>query len=460
MSSILNVVDKYMYRICWFPSALLPVLTVAFPTVFIGSLLGTGGEVLAQESMVRNSNGVNGASVNGADLNSADRGTSTIAVEPTPALTHSTDIPAFSPYSLSSDGISDDGGSDDNGFDDLKRQQGEFALTVVSQMPSLAPPMESKDIPGSPALNPGDALPSSFIAQDSSSPSPDEASESSTPAITDASTSDPDLGILRLYPGVDTVNGTDPDLGILRISPVSPERPRRRAVSVIGEASIWGGDNLLARTDPISDNTLRIGLGLRATPQIGPRTFLVGEIEGTTVRYAENGTLNYRGLETQLGVYHRLSRRAYADVRWRNRLLFTQDGGDRFLNDHQFRVSLGRTDPLTPRLKLRSAYQFQTNWADPERRNRLMNRFRLSLSQEITRDVEAGLFYNFTLADFTRRDRYDTYHQLLAQLRYNASDDVSFSVFGGGRWGNSSLSTIDFDTLLFGLQFRVNVPLF
>ena len=285
----------------------------------------------------------------------------------------------------------------------------------------------------------------------------------SLPAGTDSTLAnvDPELGILRLRPlSGGSAAVIDPELGVLRLRAITPPPERRPTVFLQGSLGVFSGDNLLARTDPLPDTTLNAGLLLRAVPRVGRRTFLIGTAGGSVLRYADNGEFDYNNLEFRLGVYHWLTRRAYVDLHWRNQQFFTRSGGDRFLDNHQARLTLGRVDPLTPHLTLNSSYQLQSSWSDPEERSRLTNRFNLGLSQQLNDQLEAGLSYQLALIDFTQQDRYDSYHQVLAQFRYQMSDTTSLSVFGGGRLGDSSNSFLDFNSTLFGLSLIVNLPLF
>ncbi|MEB3232169.1 MAG: hypothetical protein VKJ64_14260 [Leptolyngbyaceae bacterium] len=272
---------------------------------------------------------------------------------------------------------------------------------------------------------------------------------------------DPELGILRLRPLADSEPSViDPELGILRLRPLAPPPPRRRFVAIAGQIDFFSGNNLLARSEPEADDIFQVGLSLRAVPRLNSRTFLIGSAEISSLRYVKNDDFNYNQLELRFGVYHYLTRRMYTDLHWRNQQFFLLDGGDRFLDTHELRWAVGRIDPINPNLTLNSAYQLQMSWAEPEERSRLSNRFYLGLTQALTPDFEAGLSYQFMLNDYTHQERNSSYHQLLAQLRYEFTDTTSLTVFGGGRWGDSTNDLIDFDTALLGVSFIVNVPLF
>lgn len=308
-------------------------------------------------------------------------------------------------------------------------------------------------------------------SEDSADPGGDDRSEVN-PLSPSLDTLDPELGILRLRPLSNEASGVrssaavlDPELGVLRLRAIpqtsEPSLEEKDAVVFVqGNLGFFSGNNLLARTDPLSDVTLQSGLSVRAVPRLGPRTFLVGTAGGSVLKYADHGEFDYRELDLNVGIYHWLNRRTYVDVGWRNQQFFAEDGGDRFLNDHQARLSIGRTDQLTSDLRLDSAYHLQASWADPSDRSRFINRLSVGLSHPITSKVDASVFYQLALIDFTQQDRYDSYHQFLAQLQFGLSEDVTLTIFGGGRLGDSTHSLIDFDSTLLGISLAMNFALF
>ena len=216
---------------------------------------------------------------------------------------------------------------------------------------------------------------------------------------------DPDLGILRAYPSA----ARDPDLGILRATPLQPEAPPRPVVYFTARSSTIFSDNVFSSTDPQEDGIFQAGIGLRAVPALGSRTFAVLTANGNIVRYAEEDGINYDELELGASLFRQLTRRAYIDVGWRNEQLF-RESGDRFLSDHQLQLTVGRRDQLGS-LRLDSSYQLRRSFSDPERRSRLLNRLRLSASYPINADLDVGLSYQLSFADFIEGDRDDHFQQ-------------------------------------------------
>jgi len=265
---------------------------------------------------------------------------------------------------------------------------------------------------------------------------------------------DPDLGILRVYPESER----DPDLGVLRLQPAQPESPPRPVIYFTARSSAIFSDNALSQDDPIDDGIFQAGIGLRAVPALGDRTYGVFTVNGNIVRYADTSEVNYDELELGASIFHSITRRAYVDVGWKNEQLF-RESGDRFLSDHQVRARIGRRDQIG-QLQLNTAYQLQRSFADPDSRSRLLNRLRLSARYPLQPDLDLGLSYQLTLVDFTQSDRNDHYQQILGQLSYKPSPETRISLFGGGRFGGSDRDRVDFDSVLFGISFGVNLPLF
>ncbi len=275
---------------------------------------------------------------------------------------------------------------------------------------------------------------------------------------------DPELGILQLrevpIPGLEA--GSDPELGNLRLREALARPIRSRpSVYLQGQTGIFLSDNIFSSADnPTQDGLFQSGISLYALPLVAQRTYLTALVSGRIWRYFDETDVSYNELQLGLGVYRVLNQRMYIDARWLNQQLFRRDGGDRFLNDHQLRFAIGRRDRLTRDLELNTSYRGRLGLADPERRSRVINTLAADLTYEIRPQLEADLSYQFVLIDFTQQNRNDFYHQILARLSYDISRDVSISIFGGGRFGNSSESRIDIDSGLFGINVGVSLPLF
>ncbi|UZQ55067.1 outer membrane beta-barrel protein [Trichothermofontia sichuanensis B231] len=254
----------------------------------------------------------------------------------------------------------------------------------------------------------------------------------------------------------------DPELGILRLRERPLPKPTQpKFVFLTSSFSYFRSDNILSsEIDTIDEQLVGGRLILSARPAIGPRTLLIGAIEGNLIRYGDLSDLDYNGFGLKAGVRHFWSRQAYSELSWDNRQLFLRRDGDRFLNDHSLRLSMFYRVPLAARLKLDNYYQLRWSIAEPTDRSRLVNRLGTVLEYELTPTLRLGLNYQYDLTHFTQRDREDSYHQALAQLSWDLSRSLSLNVYGGYSFGASTDSDVSFKGSILGGGLSLNLPLF
>lgn len=303
--------------------------------------------------------------------------------------------------------------------------------------------------------------------------------------------SDPELGILRLQvpqtmpsalPAGDVGQSQtepkqptcgsgvqpDPELGCLPLQPLlPPSPPHQPVVFFLVHADYFRSSNVFSAIDPVDDGLVRPGLTLFTAPALGRNTYFVGSIDGNLVRYNTQSQIDYNELRLRAGIFQRLSPTMFGELGWSNQQLFIAKGkipglpvGTRFLNDHALRFELSRRDQLNKRLSLNTFYQLRLSFADPDSRSRLLNSFIASFSYDLQPNLQAGLDYQFALANFTAIKRDDQYHQLAARLTYTAFRNTQFNVFIGYSFGSSSDPTIDFSGLILGVSMTINFGLF
>jgi hypothetical protein len=268
-----------------------------------------------------------------------------------------------------------------------------------------------------------------------------------------------------------------PELGTIIAKPVeSPQEPPKTPVVsqpapaskpigyLLGRVSYFHTNNLFSSdVDPIQDGLIFSGITLASAPvPLGPKTYLSGSIDGSIIRYINQSEFNYNQFRLNADLYHQFTQRLYGEVGWTNQQLFYARksdrygfaSGDRFLNENSFHLSLGRRDPLTPKLMLDSYYEFRVNLPEaPQKRNRINNSLWVSLSYYLQQSLNVGLDYQFYLSNFTERDRQDLYHRLFSHLNYKVSDISSVSLQGGVTIGDSTDSTINFDGWFFSVNY-------
>jgi len=255
--------------------------------------------------------------------------------------------------------------------------------------------------------------------------------------------------------------GEDPELGKLRLRELpAPPAPSKPAVYLLGGVGYFRSNNIFSGIDPIDDSLVTAGLTLLATPSIGPQTSLFASVGGNIFRYSDQVQYDYDQLNFNLGIRQQIGSRTYGEVGWNNRQLFSQDSGDRFLNDHSVYLELGRRDVLAKQVTLDTFYQLRLSMANPSDRSQVINYVGASLAYTPIPPLEVALDYQFAFADFTQQERQDQYHQLLARLSYTLTPNSRAYLYGGRSLGDSSDPYIKFDGFVFGAGVNFNLTLF
>ncbi|WP_248277762.1 hypothetical protein [Brasilonema sp. UFV-L1] len=254
--------------------------------------------------------------------------------------------------------------------------------------------------------------------------------------------------------------------------PTRPE-PQPRSIGYLqGHVGYFHTNNIFSsKVNPTQDGLIYSGLTLASTPiPLGNRTYLNGSINGYLMRYISQSKYNYNQVRFNASVYQQLSPQMYGEIGWSNQQLFYArngngfDAGDRFLNENSFRLSLGRRDPLTPKLMLDSFYELRFSLTDPpslqDNRDRLIHSVWVSFNYYLQQSLQIGLDYQFSLSDFTRRDREDQYHRLYGHFTYGTSNYTNLSLQGGVTVGGSSDRTIDVDGWFFSINYNLELGRF
>ncbi len=254
--------------------------------------------------------------------------------------------------------------------------------------------------------------------------------------------------------------------------PPRPEPQPRPIGNLQAHVGYFHTNNIFSsKINPVEDGLIYSGLTLASAPlPLGSKTYLNASINGNLIRYINQSKYNYNQLRFNVGVYQQLSPRMYGEIGWSNQQLFYArnssnfDAGDRFLNENSFRLSLGRRDPLTPRLMLDSFYEFRLSLTDPpskeENRDRVIHSVWISLNYYLKQSLQVGLDYQFGFSDFTRRQREDLYHRLYGHLSYGISNYTNLSLEGGVSIGGSTDRNIDFDGWFFSVNYNLELGRF
>jgi hypothetical protein len=345
---------------------------------------------------------------------------------------------------------------------------------VVQQPLQLTFASSDLDLP-QPVMSPAQAAAAEMFSERSLSllsqanPPGTEDSESSSGEepqnnINDVPAEDPELGIIRVRSEYE-----DPELGVLNIReqpfPTTNQEQTSPPVAYIsGRLGFVSSDNIFYAVDPllgiVGDEFVRAGVSLSFFPKLGSQTFVIGSVDANLQRYTTLSSVNYDEVRFRLGVRQIFTPKSYGQLTWSYQQLFRPGLRNRFFQNRSVDLLLGRRDPLSDQFTLDTYYRLQFNYSDPVAFDRLIHFFGVTGTYNISPQWQTGISYQLTLADYTRIDRYDTYHQILGQLTYNITPSTRISLFGGFSFGNSSLNVVRFEDTLYGISVESTLPLF
>ncbi|MGB3201541.1 MAG: hypothetical protein WBA99_11595 [Nodosilinea sp.] len=282
---------------------------------------------------------------------------------------------------------------------------------------------------------------------------------------------DPELGVIQLRSLLE-----DNDLGILRIRdqpqlPTQTAQPPAQIGFFSARLAIASSDNILLAVNDVggltSDTFLRPSIGFGVYPALGPRTAFIATADLGLQRYSAQAALNYDDLRFRVGLRQGLSPRSYGQLIATYQELYRPGGNrGRFFKNAALGLTLGRRDPITPKLALDSYYLVQFNDAESSSSgtvtdfSRILQSAGTYLGYDITPAIQLGLSYQLNLIDYTAQPRYDTFQQVLGQVVYRLSPSVRLNLYGGVSFGRSSEPRVRFNDTFFGAAIDATIPLF
>ncbi|MBE9063375.1 hypothetical protein [cf. Phormidesmis sp. LEGE 11477] len=267
---------------------------------------------------------------------------------------------------------------------------------------------------------------------------------------------DDDLGTLRLQ---QTRSRKDEDLGILRLMQTAqapPPPPKLPIAFLGGRLGFLDTNNAFRSETAIEDQIYQTGLSLYLFPRISEKTSLYAIAETNIARYE----IDYNEIEVQAGLRHRLFRRTFAQVGWRNQRLYTPGYREKLLGVNYLDALVSHRRILSRRAWVDGFYQLRLGFADPAAASRFRQTLITSVNYAPTPQLRTSLLYQLEFDDYLEIDRFDTSQQFLGVVSYNVTPESRLSLFGGARLGRSSASGVDLDDVFYGAGLNVNVPLF
>ncbi|WP_299489741.1 outer membrane beta-barrel protein [Acaryochloris sp. IP29b_bin.137] len=187
---------------------------------------------------------------------------------------------------------------------------------------------------------------------------------------------------------------------------------------------------------------------LQATPKLGAKTNLIGEIEGRFIRFTKSSGFN--SINTKLGLQQRFGNKTIGQLGWVRRDVFGV-GSTNDLVENAAQLTLYREDLLTGvsanKLTLNSQYDFLTIFTSTMNSDRFSHRIGLNLNYDLAPKLTGQLGYRVIIDDFIGADNLDIRHQLSAKVTYNFNRQTflsgSFSyLFGSLTFGDDKVLQI------------------
>lgn len=311
-------------------------------------------------------------------------------------------------------------------------------------------------------------------AQTQANPSDDPGGdpETQTDSPDSSPPADPELGVIQVRDPLG-----DPELGILRLrdQPSLPDSSDSDKIGFLSARfSVVNSDNVLLVNDVgglTGDTFYRPAVTLAVYPSLGPQTALIGSLDLGLQRYSRQSALNYNDWQARIALRQGLSPRSYAQFGATYQELWRAgESRFRFFDNRSLALTLGRRDPLTPKLNLDSFYRFQWNQAQARAQpgsglgttdfSRLSHTAGAYLGYTLSPQWHTGLNYQISLTDYRGQERHDTVQQLLGQAVYSLTPQVRFSLYGGWTFGRSSDPRLRFEDAVIGITLDATVPLF
>ncbi|MBD2198446.1 MULTISPECIES: outer membrane beta-barrel protein [Calothrix] len=303
----------------------------------------------------------------------------------------------------------------------------------------------------------------SSIAADSPQPSPEDTIVVQLPVVPGDPNNPADFPVNDTNQTIDPEDVKD-ELGEIEIiTPRQQQPPQRRQpdVQLLLRSSAFTSSNITGfEAFQPSDTVFINSATLLATPKLGEETRLVAAASGGLVRYADQGDFNYNYLNFNVGIQQRIARGMYGQLGWVQERLYRDGNGDRLLLDDSVRLSIGRQDQLSDRLRLDSFYELRASFATPSEQNRVANSLGARLRYDITPQLQGALDYRLSLRDFTQQERFDTQNQIGLEAIYSINPDLFISGSASYLFGASSDPNVDLDNFSVGISIGLNVPLF
>ncbi|NJM96579.1 MAG: hypothetical protein HC800_04685 [Phormidesmis sp. RL_2_1] len=278
--------------------------------------------------------------------------------------------------------------------------------------------------------------------------------------FSEADALDTELGSLRVR---QLRSREDEELGILRLlqtTPVPKSKPKSPIAFLTGRLGYFSSENIFRSNVRLSEQVYQSGLTFYLFPRLSEDTSLYAIAETNLARYENFPSVNYNEIEFQFGIRQRIAPRTFAQIGWQHQRLYAPGYREQLFGVNAIDTLISHRSILNDQMWLDSFYQARLGFAQPSSASRFRQTFTLSLNYGITQDLRTSLLYQLDFDDYTQTARYDTYQQVLGVVSYKVTPESRISLFGGTRFGRSSIAGVNLNDTFYGAGLNVSLPLF
>lgn len=237
------------------------------------------------------------------------------------------------------------------------------------------------------------------------------------------------------------------------------KRERVRAFVIAGDASIFYTDNAALTTHGKTDDVFFVtNAAVSWTPRINPHLEAQVAAHGSIFRYNSMSALDFENLGLSAALFWNPEHTC--DVAFFARLDFTElldRHSEEILREHALTIGAQKVFPVGRSQTFTLGTTAMGGIADPSSAQRQQLGVFAGYHWQITRDLEAELFYRFAAYFYDRADRTDGNHVVSANVRYRISryaDINGFVSFGANR---SSVPNFDYNVVTAGAGVGLTV---
>jgi len=250
----------------------------------------------------------------------------------------------------------------------------------------------------------------------------------------------------------------DDDLGVQQIL---KEKEKIKSWQVFGEvAGYYTSNAALLSQNTLADSFLVTGFGVSYQKEL-PNSFIVSaNARQQFFRYADYSSLDFDSFNigTQLTYLFRDFHEIAVYSRYNYNLLTRPTWKDHFFDCHTLAFGTQKIFPVSKAQYWFTGGELAFNWADPTGYGRNEYNFFLGYNAQLTKALNANLYYRMGLFDYHSSSRTDVNNTVTLALSYTLFENCSITGSVSGIWNDSNRDVFAYNVFNPGggltLQYR------